>query len=65
MIDKADLRRQKNVAYAALEAADVAILRWRTAHGGNGREPLPAGWAERRADLAREYRAAVAVLEVC
>jgi len=60
-----ELRRQKNEAYARLEVADLAILKWRTAHGGNGREPLPAGWAERRADLAREYRAAVAALGVC
>jgi len=48
MIDKADLRRQKNVAYAALEAADVAILKWRTTNSENGREPLPVGWAEKR-----------------
>ena len=58
------LIRAKNEAFARLEAADVAILKWRTSHARNGREPLPVGWAERREQLASEYRAAVAALEV-
>lgn len=54
-----ELIRAKNEAYARLEKANVAILKWHTAHTRTGREPLPAGWAERREQLASEYRAAV------
>jgi len=61
---RTELIRHKNEAYARLEVADVAILKRRTSHSRNGREPLPAGWAERRARLAREYREALTALEV-
>ena len=65
MLDRKRLRRLKNLAYVAVERSAFAIRRYQTAHNGpNGYEPLPAGWSERREQLAREYRAAVAALEV-
>ena len=53
-----DVIQRKNRAYAALANADAAIAIWRHRHfSRTGYHDLPAGWAERRAELARAYAA--------
>ena len=55
--------RKKNLAYQALANADEVIAQWQHRHyDRNGYAALPPGWAERRAELESEYRAAVAAL---
>jgi len=60
MIDKADLRRQKNVAFQNLERQTLACLRWQTKHSPR---QLPPAMGAMLAELRVNYHAIIARLE--